>query len=374
MKLGLLSDFLEEGWPSMDLCAERLKVWLPEVGDWQVTELRPAYRGNALVRWLPRHGRLSRTLRNAARWWNRQRVYPAAARRSAAAHDRFHIVDHSYAFLAHALPAAKTTVYCHDLDAFRCLIDPAAEPRPRWFRDMAARTLGGMQRAAAVFYSTRAVGDRIEALQLIPAQRLVHAPYGVDEAFVPAEEGAVWPAALAGLDQGPWLLHVGGTIPRKRIDRVVRIMERLRQRDPRWRLVKVGADWTAEQQTSMRQLVADGAVVHLGKVDLATLIQAYQRTAGVLVTSDAEGFGLPVIEAMACGARVLASDLPVLRETGGASGRYVDGDDVDGWVDAILAADSPGDRADRIAWARRFSWRAHAQVVSDVLVGHSCRE
>ena len=68
--------------------------------------------------------------------------------------DLFHVVDHTYAQLVHALPADRTGVYCHDLDAFRCLLEPAADPRPRWFRALARRILTGMQKAAVVFHNS----------------------------------------------------------------------------------------------------------------------------------------------------------------------------------------------------------------------------
>ena len=55
-----------------------------------------------------------------------------------------------------------------------------------------------------------------------------------------------------------------------------------------------------------------------------------------MLPSDAEGFGLPIIEALACGAPVIASDLPVLREVGGDAVRYCAVGDVDAWSSAIV--------------------------------------
>ena len=82
---------------------------------------------------LPAVGRRNAAF-NADRLLNRFVLFPRYARRSAARFDLFHVVDHTYAQLVHALPAGRAGVYCHDLDAFRCLLDPAADPRPRWFR------------------------------------------------------------------------------------------------------------------------------------------------------------------------------------------------------------------------------------------------
>ena len=62
--------------------------------------------------------------RNADRLLNRFVNYPRYLRQHASEFDVFHIVDHSYAQLVHELPAARTVVTCHDLDTFRCLLDP----------------------------------------------------------------------------------------------------------------------------------------------------------------------------------------------------------------------------------------------------------
>src|SRR5205085_736797 len=66
------------------------------------------------------------------------------------------------------------------------------------------------------------------------------------------------------------------------------------------------------------------------------LAALYRRAAMVLVTSEREGFGLPVVEAMACGTPVVATDLHVLREVGGAAAVYCALDNVTAWRDTVL--------------------------------------
>ena len=89
----------------------------------------------------------------------------------------------------------------------------------------------------------------------------------------------------------------------------------------------------------------------------------------MLVPSAMEGFGLPVLEALACGAAVVASDLATLREVGGEAVVYCPVADVPAWTETVcrLLGD-PGrapDRAARLDRAGRFSWANHARIILD---------
>ncbi len=121
------------------------------------------------------------------------------------------------------------------------------------------------------------------------------------------------------------ILHVGSTIPRKRIDVLLRVFAAIREANPSARLVRVGGPFTNDQVDLARDLNVEDAAVVLPFVTSKVLAAVYRRAALVLVTSEREGFGLPLIEAMACGAPVLASDLAVLREVGGAASQFARG-------------------------------------------------
>lgn len=360
-RVGVLTDYPDEGWPSMDLCADMLLAHLQP--DLPAERLCPPFR-RAFSR-LPLVGRRNAAF-NADRLLNRFVLFPRVARRTARRFELFHVVDHTYAQLVHSLPAARTGVYCHDLDAFRCLFDPAADPRPRWYRALARRILTGMQSAAVVFHSTAAVRDDLVRLGLVDAARLVQAPYGVAAEFTP--EASDPPPWLAPVEGRPWVLHVGSCIPRKRIDVLLDVVAELRRARPDLLLVKVGGEWTAGQSERITRNGLARSVVHVQGIPRTELAETYRRAPAVLVPSESEGFGLPVIEALACGAAVVASDIPPLREAGGSAAVFAPVGDVGAWAVSVgqLLADpaSAPPRAERLAWAGRFTWRAHAAIIA----------
>lgn len=362
--LAVMTDFPAEGWPSMDLCADMLLAHLPTTV--QPNRVCPPFRRVASR--LPLVGGKKAAF-NADRLLNRFVTYPRHARRLTRRFDLFHVVDHTYAQLVHAVPAERTGVYCHDLDAFRCLIEPARDRRPWWFCKLARRMLTGLQKAAVVFHNSVQTRDELLRFGLIDSTRLVHAPLGVAPEFTPHPNSPADPVPwLDGLACRPWVLHVGSCIPRKRADVLLEVVAAARRTIPDLRLVKVGGEWTAEQRSQMDALGLANSVIHVTGLSRTQLAEVYRRAPVVLLPSEAEGFGLPVVEALACGAAVVASDLPVLREVGGAAVTYCPVGDVPAWAEAVTKhfTDPYGgpDRTARLAWASRYRWANHADTIA----------
>jgi glycosyltransferase involved in cell wall biosynthesis len=389
VRLGVVRDFRAEGWPSMDLCADQLLAHLPVVfaagpptagafppGDTAAppapppprptlaaADLAPPFRRR--FQKLPALG-ARRAAFNADRLLNRHVYLPRFLRRAAAGFDLFHVVDHTYAHAVTALPPGRAGVYCHDLDAFRSVLDPDREPRPWWFRRLARRTLEGLKRAAVVFHNSREVGRQLADAGLVPRERLVHAPLGVSAEFTPRAAGPV-EFPTPGLAAGRFLLHVGSNIPRKRLDVLLDVVAAVRERVPGVRLVQVGGPWPPHLAGQIGRLNLGPAVTQVRDLGRGQLAELYRRAAAVLVTSEAEGFGLPVIEALACGAAVVASDLPVLREVGGVAVVYRPVGNVPAWAEAVTRVLTEPryapPRDTRLSQAARYSWHQHARVI-----------
>jgi glycosyltransferase involved in cell wall biosynthesis len=316
------------------------------------------------LRWLGSIG-AGRLTRNFNRLINRHHHYPRSAGRLAHACDAFHVVDHSYAQVLHALPVNRAGVFCHDLDTFRCLLEPALEPRPKWFRAMARRTLRGLQKAAVVFHATAAVRADIQKHALIDPARLVHAPLGIADEFTPNLNRS---AGAPGAVEPFGVLHVGSCIPRKRIDVLLNVFARLREIHPAARLLQIGGEWTAAQREIIDRHDLARSLDQQRGLDRVELARHYRNASLVAVTSEAEGFGLPVIEALACGASVLASDIPVLREVGGDAIDYAPVGQIDAWTEAasrlLTDATAAPPLSRRLARASLYSWAHHADVIA----------
>jgi glycosyltransferase involved in cell wall biosynthesis len=299
---------------------------------------------------------------------NRMRDYPSWLTKRARDFDLFHIADHSYSQLVHALPANRTGVFCHDLDTFRCLIEPDVEKRPRWFKVMARRILLGMQRARVVFHTTDAIRGQILKHGLIDPVRLVQAPYGISPEFTTGSSNVPLPPDAARALAHGFLLHVGSCIPRKRIDVLLDVFAEVARSADQIRLLQVGGEWTDAQREQIRRRNITDRVTQLERQERSVVAELYRRSRMVLMPSEAEGFGLPVAEALACGAVVVASDIPVLREVGGDVVEYCALADVGAWSrkvsNLISGADVPRPLEIRIARAARYSWAAHADIVA----------
>lgn len=369
LDIALLFDSPDENWPSMDLVGEMLlHQWCSR------PSLRVAATRISIP--IPKVFRRISTLAPTRAGWNADRVlarylaYPVRAFVARRPGRLFHVVDHSYAQLVHVLPPRRTGVYCHDLDAFLPLLGSDRGARPRWSRVLAWTLMKGLQSAAVVFHSTRAIGRALVAHGLVPESRLVHAPYGVAPEFVTQPEGADGSEDLFSRLQGrSFVLHVGSEIARKRLDVVFETFARLRAKHPRLLLVQQGARLSAAQQAQVERLGIGDAIIQPPKLERKALAALYRRATLVLVTSESEGFGFPVIEALATGAVVIASDIEVLREVGGDGALYVPVGDVDAWTataDALLTGRfAPPTAAARAARATEFTWERHAKTILD---------
>jgi glycosyltransferase involved in cell wall biosynthesis len=368
-RLAMIRDYPEEDWPSMDLCADMLTNYLQKEHNtvFDVQSICPPFAWR--LKRIPKLGEKGFAY-NSDRLLNRFWDYPRYLKKKVNEFDFFHVSDHSYAQLVHILPPEKTGVFCHDIDAFRSLLEPTIEPRPAWYREMSRRILTGLQKAAVVFYSTTPIKNQIEHYNLLDSSRLVHAPYGISSEFSLIDQArqSTDQEILKKVGKTPFLLHVGSCIPRKRIDILLEVFAEVRKNHPEFRLVKVSGDWTNDQLAQINQLGLEQSIIYLKGLMRSQIATLYRKATLVLLTSEAEGFGLPVIEALACGAIIVASDIPVLREVGGLAATYCPVGDISTWVktvDQLVVNPNCSPKLEiRLAQSQKYSWSTHANIIA----------
>jgi len=218
-----------------------------------------------------------------------------------------------------------------------------------------------------------ATRDEVLFHSLLPPERLVVIRNTVHPTCSPAADPIcddyittlLGPPSPQALD----LLHVGSTIPRKRIDQLLRVFATVREQIPLVRLVRVGGAFNRAQRDLLQALQLINSVIELPYLTRRELAAVYRRATILLLPSEAEGFGLPVIEAMASGTPVVASDILALREVGGSLAAYCDVGNITGWSKAILDLVAESRERKRewqarksagVWWAERFSAKEYA--------------
>jgi glycosyltransferase involved in cell wall biosynthesis len=173
----------------------------------------------------------------------------------------------------------------------------------------------------------------------------------------------------------PYLLFVGLAQPRKNLEGVARVFARLAARREDLSLVLAGEDGYPEGvlQTLLVETGARDRVRCLGYTDAADLPALYSRAEALLFPSRDEGFGLPVLEAMACGCPVVSSDRGALPEVLGPGGLAFPVEATDDMEEALerLLSEPSARRAEverGIERARAFTWARTARATLDAYV------
>ncbi len=261
-----------------------------------------------------------------------------------------------FAYRGRLVATVHDLIYLHDAKASK-----------RRFGHAAASALFGhiARRAAAVIAVSEATrAELVERFpRLAPRVRVIH------EAASPAFRRIEDPVARAsersrlGIE-GPFVLHVGTLKPHKNLPFLLEAMDRVREKGLPHGLVAVGrAD--AQGGPILEALRKRPYARHLGEVSDGDLASLYNLADAFVLPSLVEGFGLPVLEAMACGTPVLVSDRASLPEVAGDAARFFDPLRVDALSGLLYTVLENGElrramSSAGLARAERFSWEKAA--------------
>ena len=246
----------------------------------------------------------------------------------------------------------------------------AGKSRARFF---AGRWLErrALRRARGLIAISRYTADDAVRLLGIPRERIVVTPLAVRSGLVPASEADI--AALCRrhrLRRG-YLLYVGGIDRRKNMPFLLEVMRAIVAQRPETELVLAGRyrddpDF-ADLVLRLKRLGLEDLVRLVGYISEEELAALYGGAAVFVYPSLYEGFGLPPLEAMACGAPVVAADRTALPEVLGRAALLVDPREVSEFAEAILSLLDHPERRRELAeaglrQASRFSWDATARA------------
>jgi glycosyltransferase involved in cell wall biosynthesis len=230
-----------------------------------------------------------------------------------------------------------------------------------------------VMRAKQIVAVSQQTADDLAAAWGVAEMGLLVAPNGVDRRFVPGTSAQAEAFRRArGLPTRYWL-SLGTLEPRKNLTLLLEAFARWRQAapfaEPQPHLVLAGGKgWYYETIFAQVEALGLTQCVHFpGFVPDDELPQWYGGAELFLYPSRYEGFGLPVVEAMACGTPVICSNAPGVREVAGDAALQLPPDEVEAWVDAMtLAATQPAWlaalRAAGLERAKAFTWERAATV------------
>ena len=270
-----------------------------------------------------------------------------------------HDIFHAPAYTAPFWGVGRLVLTIHDVIYAR---------RPEWYpyrNDPIRRAFyrASAHRADRILTDSIFSRDEIVAAYQIDPECIDVVPLGVAPEFSPNR----------AVTREPFVLHVGDLHPRRNLPLLVDAVLALRQNEPacsRLRLILAGADFGVLADLRRQASAAPDALGFVGKPDDTGLLDLYRRAAVFAYPSRYEGFGLPLLEAMACGTPVVAAAAGSLPEIVGDAAPLLSPDDPGSWrgmIRRILTEPALGAdiSARALVRARSFTWDRTARGTLD---------
>jgi len=199
----------------------------------------------------------------------------------------------------------------------------------------------------------------------IPEEKISVSHLGYGEQFRPVKS-----SDIDFRMDAPFILYVGGRAKYKGFsDLITAYSEWPLRRDIK--LVVVGNEWTKQEAELLSKMGIENQVLPLGQIDDQKLCDLYNQARAFVYPSHHEGFGLPLLEAMACACPLIASSIPSTHEVAGNVPFYFEAGNPESLLEALDVCIEKNRRdADQIKmgllWVKQYSWQKTAQAMIDV--------
>lgn len=349
---------------SMDVYADGLIAGLKAVRpDWEIVEISPYPLDRSSSSWWVR------LWKYYERFWH----FPQIASQQTA--DIFHIIDHSEGHIVHWLKKTgkPVVVTCHDLINFFNLENVRSSLHLPFISHATWKySVNGMQDADRIIaVSTKTAKDSTQLLSIEP-RRITVVPNAVESGFYPLPQDEITDFRQQyGTSTAICLLNVGLSHPRKNLMTVLKVLEFLQQQGLAVKLWKVGSDFTAEQKSFIKTRGLEANITYFGKLNKQTLVKVYNAADMLLAPSLHEGFGMTLLEAMACGTPVITANVSAMPEVVGDAAVLVEPMDFQAIASTVCRLQNDSAYRQQLVAlglkrAKSFTWENTARQIADV--------
>lgn len=332
--------------------------------DWEIIDLKPQ----------PVDRKSQSPILRLQKYYERFWRFPQLVQQQKA--DIYHILDHSEAHITYGLKklGKPVAVTCHDLINFYYKDNlQGSVTLPFISHNMWLHAVKGMKQAdAVVTVSSMTAKDATKILDIEPG-RISVAPNAVEAIFNPLpqeqidkfrHQSGISPDTLC-------LLNVGSNHPRKNIDTVLKVIDTLKQQGVSVHLLKAGADFNEEQKVFISNQNLENNISYLGKPDKSNLIQIYNAADILIAPSLHEGFGITLLEAMACGTPVITANVSAMPEVVGDAGILVEPLDYQSMADAVVNIQKDSSFRQQLiekalTRVKQFTWESTSEKIAQV--------
>jgi glycosyltransferase involved in cell wall biosynthesis len=350
---------------SMDVHADGIVAGLKTVRpNWEIVEVAPTP--------VDRHSRSwrLRLYKFYERFWS----FPNQVKQQAANADIVHIIDHSEGHIVRWVKQtnAHVVVTCHDLiNALYQGNLKGSVKVPFLSNGLWMYSVRSMRKSDRIISVSATTAKDITRILQIEPSRIDVVPNAVEGIFQPLsdEQIATIRQRLGVPPDHLCLLNVGSNHPRKNLSTILDSITQLHQKGVAVKLLKVGADFTTEQQQWIQNQGLEQVVDYLGNPDKSTLVEIYNAADILIAPSLHEGFGMTLLESMACGTPVITSNVSAMPEVVEDAGVLINPTNVDELAAAILQLRHDSERYQDfvqrgLTRAKAFTWEIVAEQIA----------